>query len=129
MINLTKGQTETIYFTGTEFSVLEENTGTAPKFLFTFTNRETGEIVIVPITNTSTTERYDKGSIVVNTYFSTSTTGFYTYSIREFIGSYPASPTYGAVVESGYMYLNPETEFEPTAYDEQINTFKTYNGQ
>ena len=123
MINLTKGLTQTIYFTGTEKATL-----TAPKFLFTFTNRETLEVVIVPITNTSTTERYDKASVVVNTYFSTSTTGFYTYSIREFTGTYPSSPTYGVIVETGYMYLNPATAFAPTEYAEQSNAFKTYNG-
>lgn len=123
MINLRKGNTETIYFTGTEKATL-----TAPKFLFTFTNRETLETVIIPITNTSTTARYDKSSLVVNNYFSASTTGFYTYSIREFTGTYPSSPTYGVVVETGYMYLNPATDFEPTEYAEQSNAFKTYNG-
>lgn len=123
MINLTKGLTQIIYFTGTEKATL-----TAPKFLFTFTNRETLEVVIIPITNTSTTERYDKASVVVNSYFSTSTTGFYTYSIREFTGTYPSSPTYGVVVETGYMYLNPSVPFEPTEYAEQSNAFKTYNG-
>lgn len=123
MINLRKGNTEVLYFTGTENATL-----TSPKFLLTFTNRETLEVVIVPVTNVSTTGRYDKASIVVNTYFSTSTTGFYSYSIREFTGSYPASPTYGVVVETGYMYLNPAADFEPIAYAEQTNTFKTYNG-
>lgn len=123
MINLRKGNTETIYFTGTEKATL-----TNPKFLFTFINRETEEEVIVPVTNTSTNARYDKSTIVVNTYFSTSTTGFYSYSIREFTGSYPSSPSYGVVVETGYMYLNPATDFEPTEYAEQSNEFKTYNG-
>lgn len=123
MINLTKGNTEIIFFTGSEMATL-----TAPKFLITFTNRETLEVVIVPLTNTSTTERYDKASLVVNTYFSTSTTGFYSYSIREFTGTYPSSPTYGVVVETGYMYLNPATAFVPTEYAEQSNAFKTYNG-
>jgi hypothetical protein len=123
MINLTKGLTEIIYFTGTEKATL-----TAPNFLFTFTNRETLEVVIVPITNTSTTARYDKASIVVDSFFSTSTTGFYTYSIMEYTGSYPSSPTYGVVVETGYMYLNPATAFTPTEYAEQSNEFKTYNG-
>ena len=123
MINLTKGQTEVIYFTGSENITL-----TNPQFLITFTNRETLEVVIVPVTNVSTTGRYDKGSIVVNTYFSNSTTGFYSYSIKEFTGSYPGSPTYGIVVETGYMYLNPATDFEPTEYTAQSNTFKTYNG-
>jgi hypothetical protein len=123
MINLTKGLTQTIYFTGTENATLS-----VPKFLCTFTNRETLEVVIIPITNVSTTARYDKASVVVNTYFSTATTGFYSYSIREFTGSYPSSPTYGVIVETGYMYLNPSTEFAPTEYAEQSNLFKTYNG-
>lgn len=123
MIVLRKGNTETVYFTGTEKATL-----TDPKFLITFTNRETLEVVIVPVTNISTTARYDEGSIVVNTYFSTSTTGFYEYSIKEYTGTYPGSPTYGVVVETGYMYLNPAVDFTPTEYDDQSNTFKTYNG-
>ncbi len=123
MINLRKGNTEIVYFTGREKATLSN-----PKFLITFTNRETLEIVIVPVVNTSTTERYDKVSIHVNTYFSESTTGFYEYSIKEFTGSYPASPTYGVVVETGYMYLSPQTNFAPVEYSDQLNTFKTYNG-
>jgi hypothetical protein len=31
-------------------------------------------------------------------------------------------------VENGYMYLHPSTTFAPTEYNEQSNTFVTYNG-
>ena len=123
MIVLRKGTTAIVYFTGTEKVTL-----TDPQFLFTFTNRETGESVIFDTTNESSTTRYDKVVFTVNDYFESSTTGFYSYSIREFTGNYPISPTYGVVVETGYMYLNPAADFAPTEYADQSNEFKTYNG-
>jgi len=122
MINLRKGNTEVIYFTGTEKATL-----TAPYFLFVFTHRTTGEIVKVMATNVSTTERYDKFSLVVNTYFSSSTDGFWLYSIREKASSSDMTVS-GTEVETGYMYLRSATDFAPTEYDEQSNDFKTYNG-
>ena len=123
MIHLRKGTTEVVYFTGTEKATL-----TAPYFLFVFTNRITGEVVKVMATNTSTTLRYDKFSLAVNTYFSTSTDGFYVYSIYEkaLISDFTVS---GTQVEIGYMYLKPTTDFAPTQYSEQSNTFKTYDGE
>jgi len=123
MINLTKGNTETIYFTGTENATL-----VAPYFLFIFTNRTTEDVVKVMATNTSTTARYDKFSMVVNTYFTDATEGFWDYEIRE-KASVVDLTVAGTVVETGYMYLRPATAFEPVAYDETDNDFKTYNGQ
>lgn len=122
MINLRKGNTEVVYFTGTEKITL-----VAPYFLFIFTNRETQDIVKVMATNTSTTERYDKFSMVVNTYFTDATEGFWKYEIREKASAADMTVS-GTVVEEGFMYLRPAIDFEPVAYDDQSNAFKTYNG-
>ncbi len=123
MINLTKGQTEVIYFTGTE-----KATFTNPYFLFIFTNRITGDVVKWMATNTSTTARYDKAAMVVNTYFtSTSTDGLWDYEIRQKASNSDMTIA-GTIVETGYMQLNPATAFEPTQYADNDNTFVTYNG-
>jgi|Laugrespbdmm15dd_1035085.scaffolds.fasta_scaffold58515_1 hypothetical protein len=122
MINLTKGATEVVYFTGTENATLS-----APYFLFVFENRVTLEVIKVMATNTSTTERYDKFSLIVNNYFSTSTDGFYSYNIYQKASNVDFTLT-GLIVEYGYMYLNPTVAFAPTEYAEQSNTFVTYNG-
>jgi hypothetical protein len=123
MIVLTKGETHTIYFTGTENCLL-----TNPFFLLYFVNRVTQEIVSFVITNESLTARYDATTIEVNRHFEYSETGFWTYSIYE----QETDGNDGIVglnkVEDGYMYLNPATEFVPIKYDEQSNTFITYNG-
>lgn len=122
MLNLTKGNTETVYFTGTENAAL-----TNPYFLFVFTNEITQDVVKVMATNTSTTDRYDKFSLVVNTYFSTSTDGFYVYSIYE-KADVDDMTVAGNIVEQGYMYLRAAVPFAPTEYSEQSNDFVTYNG-
>ena len=96
-------------------------------FLFVFTNRLTNDEVKLMATNISTTARYDKFSLVVNTYLSSSTDGFYVYSIYEKAISSDMTVT-GNVVESGYMYLKPATDFAATEYTDQPNGFKTYNG-
>jgi len=122
MIHLTKGLTQNIYFTGTEKITL-----TAPYFLFIFTNKITKELIKFMATNTSTTLRYDKFSMVVNTSFSTATTGFWEYEVRQKASAVDLVIS-GTIVETGYMYLNPATDFAPTEYTDQVNTFKTYNG-
>lgn len=123
MINLRKGNTETVYFTGTEKATL-----TAPYFLFVFTNRSTNDQVKVMATNTSTTARYDKFSLAVNTYFSNSTEGFWEYAVREKAVDTDQTET-GTIVETGYMVLRPAADFAPTEYSEQSNAFKVYNGE
>ena len=124
MITLNKGETQTIFFTAREKCSLAN-----PYFYFVFQNRITQEIVKFGITNTSTDERYDKFSLVVNSKFLNSETGFWTYSIYEMVTlvqSYDYENQ--QPVETGYMVLNPATEFTPTSYDLQPNTFVTYNG-
>ena len=122
MINLRKGDTEIIYFTGTEKATLVN-----PYFLFIFTNRTTLDVVLFMGTNTSTTERYDKCSMAVNIYFTDATEGFWDYDIREKASSLDMTIA-GTIVEQGFMYLRPSTDFEPTEYEDQSNIFKTYNG-
>lgn len=122
MINLRKGNTENIYFTGTENATLDN-----PYFLFIFTNRVTSDVVKFMGTNTSTTERYDKCSMVINTYFADATEGFWNYDVREKASNSDMTIS-GTIVEQGFMYLRPATDFEPTEYADQTNTFKTYNG-
>ena len=65
MIDLKKGLTQSIYFTGTETSL-----PSYPNYNFTFTNRLAEEIVTVNNrVNLSTTGRYQRVSIVVNDFF------------------------------------------------------------
>lgn len=122
MINLTKGNTETIYFTATERATL-----TSPFFLFVCISRGTGVIVKWVSINTSVeTARYDKTSLVVNTYFSNKDNGLWTYEIYEQLSDINTDPTGLNRVEEGFLKLNPATEFAPTEYTGQNNTFKTY---
>lgn len=123
MLNLTKGNTDVVYFTGTEKATL-----TNPYFLFIFTNRATKAEVKVMTTNTSTTQRHDKASIVVNTYFSDSDLGLWSYDIREKASAVDMTET-GTIVEQGYMYLRPATAFAPTEYSVASNEFEQYGGQ
>lgn len=122
MINLRKGNTETIYFTGTEKATIS-----APRFLFVFTNKSSGEEVKINVLNTSTVTRYDRASVVVNTYFSGKTDGLWSYKIYE--KSDTSTTVSGTLVEEGFMYLRPATDFTPEVYTEQSNTFKVYNGE
>ena len=123
MIVLTKGESQNVYFTGTENCLL-----TNPYFLFIFTNRVTDEQVAFVATNASTSARYDYFSLVVNTRFENSETGFWSYDIYEQASSSGTSPIGKNRVETGLMYLHPADTYEPIKYDEQDNTFKTYNG-
>lgn len=121
MINLTKGNTNTIIVTP------KENTTTNYTFFkIVFTNRVTQDEVDFWFTNISTTDRYQKCTIVVNTYFLNFDEGFWTYEIFgcAVSGGVPTS----SILESGYMYLRPATNYNPTEYNEQSNNFKTYNG-
>jgi hypothetical protein len=120
MINLTKGATEIVYFTGTELATI-----TNPYFLFIFTNRLTLDVVKVMATNTSTTGRYDKFSLVVNTYFADYDEGLWGYDIRQKASSSDMTIA-GLIVESGYMNLIPAVPFEPVVYEGQDNTTITH---
>ena len=121
MITLTKGQTQTVRFTGTENALLIN-----PYFLFVFTHRVTNEIVKFVATNISTTQRIDSFSLVVNTYFVNGDNGFWGYEVYEQSSSSGTDTTGKNKVEEGYMVLYPATEFTPTKYTKQTNTFITY---
>jgi hypothetical protein len=121
MITLTKGQTQTIRFTGTEKALL-----TNPYFLFVFTHRVTNEIVKFVATNISTTQRVDSFSLAVNSRFADGDCGFWKYEVYEQSSSSSTDTTGKNKVEEGYMVLSPATEFTPTKYTEQTNTFITY---
>jgi hypothetical protein len=116
MLHFTKGLTENIYFTSAENS----NANVAMYSLL-FKNRITLEQVSSPdLSDTSTSLRYQKISVNVNSLFLNSTTGFWDYFIYDDLG---------IIVEKGLMYLHPSTNFAPTEYTEQVNTFVTYNGK
>jgi hypothetical protein len=121
MIILQKGNTETIYVTPKENTELNFE-----HYKIVFTNRITKDIVEYWFTDISTTERYQSANIVVNTYFQNEDEGFWTYEIygTATFGGTPNSP----ILESGFMYLYPTTAFNPTKYNEQSNSFVTYNG-
>lgn len=123
MIVLTKGESQNVYFTGTENCLL-----TNPYFLFIFTNRVTEEIVSFVAMNESNQTRYDYIDLTVNDYFENSEEGFWTYDIYEQSSPNGTSPTGKNKVETGLMYLHPADTYEPIKYDEQDNSFKTYNG-
>jgi hypothetical protein len=120
MINLTKGLTQTIYFTATEKATISN-----PYFLFVFIHRVTGDVVKLMATNQSITGRYDSFAFTVNNYFNLKEEGFWGYTIHQKVSSSDLTVS-GLVLEEGYMFLNPATPFEPTKYEEQNNNFVTY---
>jgi len=123
MIVLTKGETQNVYFTATENCLLVD-----PFFLFVFTNRITNEVVSLIFENQSNSLRYDMIEMSVADYFEDSETGFWTYDIYEQATDSGTSITGKHKVETGLMYLHPADTFAPIEYDEQDNSFKTYNG-
>lgn len=104
MINLTKAATQNIYLTLTEKQLL-----TAPNYLFRFINRSSNlEVKFVLLNATDTSlfkDRYNKFSIVTDTYFSTSVNGMYVYEVYEQAGT-GTSITGLNMVESGIMMLD-----------------------
>jgi hypothetical protein len=104
MINLTKGLTQNIYLTLTEKQLL-----TDPNYLFRFINRSSNEEVKFVLLNATDTslfkDRYNKFSIVTDTYFSSSVNGMYVYEVYEETGT-STSITGLNMLESGIMMLN-----------------------
>lgn len=105
MIQLTKGATQFMYLTLTEKELL-----TNPNYLFVFRSRSTNtEVKFVLLNNTDISlfkERYNKFSLVTNTYFNTSLIGQYTYEIYEQASTSNTNPTGLNMLESGIMMLN-----------------------
>jgi hypothetical protein len=122
MITLTKGYSDQEI----RFSNKVDLTGNN-YYYFKFINRTTLDEVDTWIEPEGTdTYRYELCLIDTLALFADYPEGFWTYEI------YPATvdelPT-EPMIESGLMYLYPQTEFTPTKYDEQNNTFVVYNGQ
>ncbi len=99
---------------------------------FKFIHRVTEEVVEfwADGLGESTTTRYAKYNISTEVLFADSTEGMWTYTIQQAaeeevvpsIGQYP-------ILESGYLYLYPAENFEPTKYEGQDNSFIAYDGQ
>ena len=122
MIILQKGNaSENIYFTAQENSAVS-----LEWYWIEFTNRITQDVVIKKGKDDSTTARYQK--LVVNTelLFDGYDEGFWSYNIWQW--DEEEDEKIGDILESGFMYLYPATEFAPTKYNEQSNSFVTYNG-
>jgi hypothetical protein len=120
MIKLRRTYTETIYLTLSEYQ-------NAPStyYFFKFTNRLTGQEVLLTLEDISTNEYYQKFEIDVSE-FDNKDSGFYTYEVWQ---SNVNEEIIGDRLESGYAVLYNSTTFTPDGYSEQLNTFKTYNGQ
>ena len=122
MLHLTKDSTNILYFTALENAVL-----TNPNYLFIFTSSN-NDIVKFVKANESTNDRYQKATVVTNTYFANYDAGMWRYKIREQASNSNTNEDLsGAIVEEGFMYLHEAADFTPTVYDEQDNTFITYN--
>jgi len=122
MINLYRSTNTEIFCTP-----LENTDSDYSIFYFKFTSRLTQNIVECWLVNLSLSARYQQFEILVNDYFANEEDGFYTYEIKG-ADDYDVVPT-GYVLESGYMNLHPASNFVPEYYNEQVNNFKTYNGQ
>lgn len=123
MLHLTKGTTATIKYTATELASL-----VSPFFLFIFVHRATKKQVKIGLQNTSTSARFDLSSFDVDDYFDDETDGLWDYTVREKAAIDDLTET-GTICETGYMYLHPVSEFEPTIYSGQTNTFEIYDAQ
>lgn len=117
MIQLTKGQTQYIYLTLTEKQLLSN-----PNYLFIFTNRSSNIEVKFVLLNAADVsqykDRYNKFSIVTNTYFGSSLNGQWTYDVYEQVSSSNTNPAGLNKLESGIMMLNQAA----TVYTEYATT-------
>lgn len=115
MIQLTKGATQNIILTLTE-----KATTASPIFLFVFTNRSSNEEVkFIKPNNLDISlhiERYDKFSIVTNTYFEDSLEGQYTYNVYQNSDLTNLDPTGLVLLENGIMELSGLPPMEYTQH-------------
>jgi len=121
MIQLTKGATQFMYLTLTEKELL-----TNPNYLFIFTNRSSNVEVKFVLLNAADVslfkERYNKFSLVTNTYFGSSLIGQYDYQVYEQVSSVNTNPSGLNMLESGIMMLN-ESDNVYTSY-QTTDTYK-----
>ena len=124
MLHFTKGQTETVILT-----LKEKATLSAPNYLFIFTSKVTNlEVKFVLLNNTDLSnykDRFNKFSLVINTYFANVLPGEYGYTIYEQTSSSNLDPSLATgILETGQMALNNSTDFEFTTYNATTNTYK-----
>jgi hypothetical protein len=124
MLHFTKGQTETVILT-----LKEKATLSAPNYLFIFTSKVTNlEVKFVLLNNTDLSnykDRFNKFSLVINTYFVNVLPGEYGYTIYEQTSSSNLDPSLATgILETGQMALNNSTDFEFTTYNATTNTYK-----
>jgi len=121
MIQLTKGATQFMYLTLTEKELL-----TNPNYLFIFTNRSSNVEVKFVLLNAADVslfkERYNKFSLVTNTYFVSSLIGQYDYQVYEQVSTTNTNPSGLNMLESGIMMLN-ESDNIYTSY-QTTDTYK-----
>jgi hypothetical protein len=121
MIQLTKGATQFMYLTLTEKELL-----TNPNYLFIFTNRSSNVEVKFVLLNAADVslfkDRYNKFSLVTNTYFGSSLIGQYDYQVYEQTSSSNTNPSGLNMLESGIMMLN-EADNVYTSY-QTTDTYK-----
>jgi hypothetical protein len=124
MLHFTKGETETVILT-----LKEKATLSAPNYLFIFTSKVTNlEVKFVLLNNTDLSnykDRFNKFSLVINTYFVNVLPGEYGYTIYEQTSSSNLDPSLATgILETGQMALNNSTDFEFTTYNATTNTYK-----
>lgn len=127
MIKFTKGETNEFVLTLTEKCVIQ-----SPNFLFVFKSRQDEsitKIILLNDDNTGTVSRYDKFSIVVDTYFNTSNCGLFSYKVYEQESTTNTDETDLNCVETGYMNLIAASTTEQLQYTGEESTIKVYNGQ
>ena len=122
MIYFTKGQTSEVILT-----LKEKQTLASPNYLFRFVNRVTNVEVKFVLLNASDLssykDRYNKFSIVTNTYFVSSNVGEWEYFIYEQTSSSNTNPALATtLLETGIMRLSAATDFDFTEY-QTSNTF------
>lgn len=122
MIYFTKGQTSEVILTLKEKQILA-----SPNYLFRFVNRVTNVEVKFVLLNaadlSSYKDRYNKFSIVTNTYFITSNVGEWEYYIYEQTSTTNTNPALATtLLETGIMRLSDYTAFDFTEY-QTSNTF------
>lgn len=121
MIHITKGIDQTILFTGSDLSVLEN-----PNFLFIFTSSNEKVIKFVK-PNISNTKRYNEVSITKN-LFKKGEPGTWRYIIREQESETNTDISLsGGIIEQGFMYLHEQVVDESCEYNGNCNEFKSYS--
>ena len=115
MIQLTKGATQNIILT-----LREKVTALTAIYLFVFTNRSSNEEVkFIKLSSDNTslhTDRYDKFSIVTNSYFAFSLEGQYTYNVYQNSDFTNLDPTGLVLLENGIMELSGLPPMEYTQH-------------